>query len=498
MLEFHGDGIPDEVRLNILTALIANDNFPHSLLLFSLASRNSYMLSHDKHVWREALRFYFPFTENAHKERFSQDPYSLFKACYKPCIRLLKSEGLTFNDYINVRLNNWSNITAEKKSFFIGLLHVVGHGNTFDAKELNSDAEDHAIHCCAVLSISHPLVTLLLRTAPPIAPQVLRKAFVLAAENGFEFLTAYLMTHHHVALDKQSICDALLKGAVNGHLRLTQKLIEPPHAQIVHFSLPAVLKATAANGHVEVVKALIVKPALKTNFQALSDAIRVAVTNQHIGVVFALLQNPSLAKDTVLVIDLFKMSAANRSAAIVGVILTNHQIDFPILIISGTLKTAMEQGDEATAHILLEHKYKHFPLFTKRQLLSSAAEKGYLSLVTFLLENDPELFDQSLRRQAFRAAAANNRAEVMAFLRGKIEVQEDEIQILTKELETLDLKSPQNAFHREPLPSLHQYSGHVRRTINKIEDDQQSLNSSVKSNDKPSRGHYRGQVSKFM
>jgi len=77
---------------------------------------------------------------------------------------------------------------------------------------------------------------------------------------------------------------------------------------------------------------------------------------------------------------------------------------------------------------------------------------------------------------------------MMALLREKTEVQEDEIQRLTNELEALEVKSQQDASNKEPLSSLHQYSGHVRKT----------LTSSVKSNDKPMRGNYRGQISKFM
>ncbi len=423
MISF-SEALPVEMQLWVLADLIYSRDFPSSLIRFSQGNQDGLILGRDNQIWRQAIRFYFPYIEALAftkepnvNEGFKDNAYQHFKTLYKRCSSILKSENIAFSDYVKAMLNEWRDIPVEKHAVLIGLSVAAGQQKVFSHDQL-SLAKNYTLLFSAALGNKTTFINVMNDAVPP-TDDFKRRAMIVTSEYGFLSLCTHLLSHANAALDRKTLSDAFLNACTFGYIKIVQVFLSQPLVQTLTFYLAKALYLACMHGKAAIVVELLKNAHLKANHLALKDATRSAVTFSHLGPLEVLLQEVSLAKDNLLMIDLLKMSVERSNADMTAMILAQAKVNFPLIVILDAIQRAIDNEDDKTALAILKGKMQTISPYARRNILYSSAEKGRAAIVDYLLENDPKTFNSQNIGQALRLAASNHHTELVISLMQK-------------------------------------------------------------------------------
>ncbi len=423
MISF-GEVLPIELQLGLLSDLIYSRDFPSSLVRFTQVDFNGSVIGRDRQIWRQALQFYFPFIndsaiskESNYTEQVKDTPFQLFKTLYKRCAKILKSENVTFADYVKAMLNEWDDIPVKKHPVLIGLSIAAGQKIVFSNEQL-AKARNYSFLFSAALGNRTTFLNIMNDAVQPNSNFKCR-ALVISTECGQLTLCAYLLSHAQADLSRHSLSEAFLNACTLGYHQIVKLFLTPPLVQMLVFHLPKALYLACMQGNTIVVVDLLNNPFLKTNYRALNEAITCAVTYAQLEPLNILLQEDYLKKNLLLMIDLLKMSVARSHPEMTGLILRNANVTFSQVVISDAIQQAINNADDETVLVILKSRLAIIAPYARRKILYSFAEKGREALINYLLENDQKTFDSANIGQVLRLAASNNHTELVISLMRK-------------------------------------------------------------------------------
>lgn len=421
--------LPSEVHLNILSFLIHSEKFPHALFNFSTLSKYSLNLARDSHIWREAIRFYFPFVEAALHEQFIENPldenpfhrqfyedaFSLFFTCYKISKTILLSEKIDFLTYAKA-VSAGAGIAQGKKTILARFLFAFGHKRKFDPTDIPPGTENYALPFFVALRLNSKVSELLQPQLPPIHIYLVRLALLEATEGGNLSLVNLLIAKMPFALDDLTIREALIIACRRGHKSIVDVFFSHYTQQALRFALPMALKAACRNNHVEIVFELLSKKSLQDNPTALTEGITIAFKNGYHVLVCTILKNASLANDAPFLLDFFNRAFAQGDNAVVSIILTEAKTPLPATTLFDATMASLKKNNETMGLTLLKHQVASLRLYQKHQIFYKAAAQGCVSITQFLFEHQADLLDQTQIGEVLKSAALANQPIMLKWL----------------------------------------------------------------------------------
>jgi CheY-like chemotaxis protein len=432
----------DELKIEILSKLIYSSGFPQTLLQVTPVSVQSRAFAKDFSIWQAALRYYFPLLEKINPEtgltpieRFKKIYVACEKVMAEKNVNMSDFIMIVQNDWKNIpdekkdiliglglvagfedKIDK-SAITIQAKSY--ALLFAT----CFDIK-----SQIYSLITLNAPAIAAEFVRLGLNYAAEfghltIFAYYLSKANARLDHNTKRSALIKAATHGHFDI-----------------INLIVKI--PGYWQGAVFALRKAILMASENGHAKVVEQLLTKLTLNTESATLREALKLACQKNHPAVVDVLLQQASPQMNALTVIALLKKAVFNGDVEIVSLFFqhTNQYISDTMVL--EMLRQAMIQKHENVIMLILEKRHAKLSTYVKRQLFVDASHNGFASVVGFLLRNDPIAIDKTFKRQALKAAEEKHHTQVIELLqvkKDKNEVTDKDVEGLSTQIEDLYL-----------------------------------------------------------